>query len=335
MARTKQTARPSVEDPKLARERFAKFQRRRSLLRRRRRFAVISSSGTSDTSSSEDMEKGQVDPEEYEEEEPVEPEYVEEEHEGQEHVEQVHASTAHTYYQQEEHPFEKTHFVQSDDYANLETFQDIGEIARESAVDTEAGPSHRRRKRQKLEIHRRGHVASTSGPAKTLPILVLPLNAVRPPVNQEAGQGDTREETAEQEQANMQEIRQKFTHERPPWERDAQRPPDRPPQRQRIRRAKPGIKALREIRRYQKTADNLIPRAPFARTVKETMQRLGADYRIQSVALLALQDACEALMVGLFEDTQLCAIHAKRITIMAKDLQLAMKLRNDYALKRI
>ncbi|KAL2500999.1 histone H3.3 [Forsythia ovata] len=51
------------------------------------------------------------------------------------------------------------------------------------------------------------------------------------------------------------------------------------------------------------------------------------DLRFQSHAVLALQEAAEAYLVGLFEDTNLCAIHAKRVTIMPKDIQLARRIR--------
>ncbi len=56
-----------------------------------------------------------------------------------------------------------------------------------------------------------------------------------------------------------------------------------------------------------------------------------ADLRFQSLAVLALQEACEAYLVGLFEDTNLCAIHAKRVTIMPKDIQLARRIRGERA----
>jgi len=51
------------------------------------------------------------------------------------------------------------------------------------------------------------------------------------------------------------------------------------------------------------------------------------ELRFQSAAIMALQEAAEAYLVGLFEDSNLCAIHAKRITIMPKDLQLARRIR--------
>ncbi|CAK9212952.1 unnamed protein product, partial [Sphagnum troendelagicum] len=93
-------------------------------------------------------------------------------------------------------------------------------------------------------------------------------------------------------------------------------------------RWKPGTKALMEIRHYQKTCDLLIQRLPFARLVKEiTAQYSDVVTRWTAEALTALQEATEDYMVHLFEDTNLCAIHAKRVTIMPKDLQLARRLR--------
>jgi len=95
------------------------------------------------------------------------------------------------------------------------------------------------------------------------------------------------------------------------------------------RRYRPGTVALREIRRYQKTTELLIKHAPFQRLVKEISMNFKADFRYQSGALTALQEATEAYCVGLFEDTNLCAIHAKRVTIMPRDIQLAMRIRGD------
>ena len=95
------------------------------------------------------------------------------------------------------------------------------------------------------------------------------------------------------------------------------------------RRYRPGTVALREIRRYQKTTDLLLKKAPFQRLVREISQDYKADLRFQSSAVLALQEASEAYLVGLFEDTNLCAIHAKRVTIMPKDMQLARRIRGE------
>ena len=79
--------------------------------------------------------------------------------------------------------------------------------------------------------------------------------------------------------------------------------------------------ALREIRRYQKNTDLLLRKLPFQRLVREIAQDIRQDIRFQSTAILALQEASEAYLVGFFEETNLIAMHAKRVTIMAKDIQ--------------
>ena len=79
-------------------------------------------------------------------------------------------------------------------------------------------------------------------------------------------------------------------------------------------RYRPGTVALREIRRYQKSTELLIRKLPFQRLVREIAQDFKSDLRFQGSAVLALQEAAEAYLVGLFEDTNLCAIHAKRVT---------------------
>ena len=94
-------------------------------------------------------------------------------------------------------------------------------------------------------------------------------------------------------------------------------------------RYRPGTLALREIRHYQKKTDLLIRKAPFARLVKEIAQELMVEIRFRGSAINALQEAAEAYLVGLFEDTNLCAIHAKRITIMPRDIQLARRIRGE------
>ena len=86
---------------------------------------------------------------------------------------------------------------------------------------------------------------------------------------------------------------------------------------------RPGTVALREIRRYQKSSELLIQRMPFQRLVREIAQVHNPYVRFQSGAILALQESVEAYLVGLLEDSNLCAIHAKRVTIMPKDMQLA------------
>ncbi|KAF2324640.1 hypothetical protein GH714_015863 [Hevea brasiliensis] len=92
-------------------------------------------------------------------------------------------------------------------------------------------------------------------------------------------------------------------------------------------RFRPGTVALREIRKYQKSTELLIRKLPFQRLVREIAQDFKTDLRFQSSAVAALQEAAEAYLVGLFEDTNLCAIHAKRVTIMPKDIQLARRIR--------
>ena len=96
-------------------------------------------------------------------------------------------------------------------------------------------------------------------------------------------------------------------------------------------RYRPGTVALREIRKYQKSTTLLILKRPFQRLVREIAQEFRADLRFQSTAILALQEAAESYLVGLFESTNLCAIHAKRVTIMPKDIQLARRIRGERA----
>lgn len=96
-------------------------------------------------------------------------------------------------------------------------------------------------------------------------------------------------------------------------------------------RYRPGTVALREIRRYQMSTELLIRKLPFQRLVREIAQEFKTDLRFQGSAILALQESAEAYLVALFEDTNLCAIHAKRVTIMPKDIQLARRIRGERA----
>ena len=96
-------------------------------------------------------------------------------------------------------------------------------------------------------------------------------------------------------------------------------------------RYRPGTVALREIRRYQKSTELLIRKLPFQRLVREIAQDLKTDLRFQSSTVMALQEASEAYLVGLFEDTNLCAIHAKRLTFTPKDIQLARRICGERA----
>uniref|UniRef100_A0A383WGV2 Core Histone H2A/H2B/H3 domain-containing protein n=1 Tax=Tetradesmus obliquus TaxID=3088 RepID=A0A383WGV2_TETOB len=90
-----------------------------------------------------------------------------------------------------------------------------------------------------------------------------------------------------------------------------------------------GEAALREIKKYQKSTKPLLPKAPFDRLVREVCQDVKAALAFRKDALLALQEAAEAHLVGLMEDSNLCAFHGKRVTIMPKDIQLARRLRGS------
>ena len=74
----------------------------------------------------------------------------------------------------------------------------------------------------------------------------------------------------------------------------------------------------------------LIRKLPFQRLIREIAQECKSNLRFQSWAIMALQEAAEAFLIGLFEDTNLCAIHAKRVTIMPKDIQLAHHIRGKH-----
>lgn len=97
------------------------------------------------------------------------------------------------------------------------------------------------------------------------------------------------------------------------------------------RRFRPGTRALLQIRKYQKNTDLLIPKVRFQRLVREVAgsYKKSTDLRFQSHALLALQEAAEAFVVSVFEDAMLCAAHARRVTVMPKDIQLARRLRRE------
>lgn len=96
-------------------------------------------------------------------------------------------------------------------------------------------------------------------------------------------------------------------------------------------RYRPGALALKEIRQYQKSTDLLIRKLPFARLVREVAQDVSSEVtRWQSSAIAAVQEAAEAFLVRLFEDANLCAIHARRVTLMQKDIQLARRIRGPW-----
>ena len=91
---------------------------------------------------------------------------------------------------------------------------------------------------------------------------------------------------------------------------------------------RPGTMALREIRKFQKNTDLLIRKAPFQHLVREILQAnsKNGDMRMQSTALLALQEATEYFMVDVLSNTNLCAMHGNQVTIKSKDLALACRI---------
>jgi len=94
-------------------------------------------------------------------------------------------------------------------------------------------------------------------------------------------------------------------------------------------RFRPGIRALKEIRNFQKSTDLLIHRLPFVRLVKEITLSYHHSLQWQSIALEAIQHASEDYIIGLMEDANLSALHAKRVTIMPKDIHLARRIRGN------
>ena len=84
---------------------------------------------------------------------------------------------------------------------------------------------------------------------------------------------------------------------------------------------------LKEIKTYQRTGELLIPKKPFRRLCMEIARKYSETIRFKQVAIDALQEATEAFIVGMIEDSQLCCLHAKRVTLMQKDMELAKKIR--------
>jgi len=97
-------------------------------------------------------------------------------------------------------------------------------------------------------------------------------------------------------------------------------------------RYRPGTQVLAMIRKYQKSTELLIRCRPFQRLVREVAMSLSTEnIRFTSHALAAFQEASEAYLVHLFEDVNLCAVHARRVPIMPKDIQLARRIRGERA----
>ena len=106
-----------------------------------------------------------------------------------------------------------------------------------------------------------------------------------------------------------------------------------------------GLLALHEIRRYQQSTESLIRRTPFNKLIKEISQQYricpegpgtpSVQVQFQSTALAALQEAAENFLVGLFEDVNLLAVHAKRVTVMPRDIRLVLRIQGDQSHWRI
>lgn len=95
------------------------------------------------------------------------------------------------------------------------------------------------------------------------------------------------------------------------------------------KRFRPGSQALKEIRRLQAQTESIVPRLPFQRLVREIARGCNQDIRFSAQGLIALQEATECYLTGILEDSYLCALHAKRVTLMAKDMQLARRMRGE------
>jgi len=105
------------------------------------------------------------------------------------------------------------------------------------------------------------------------------------------------------------------------------------------RRCHPGTKALREIRHYQKRTDLLLRKLPFQRLVRDIVRESGGnssitEMRMQKIGLPLLQEATESYLVEMFEDSNLEAIHGKRITVMDRDMKLAFYLKHRRTLPK-
>ena len=95
------------------------------------------------------------------------------------------------------------------------------------------------------------------------------------------------------------------------------------------RRFRPGTVVLREINRYQKSPDLLLIKSPFQRFVKSILETVNPQLRMQSQALLALQEASESYLICLFAEANICAIHANRVQLLKKDIHLARRIRGE------
>ena len=94
-----------------------------------------------------------------------------------------------------------------------------------------------------------------------------------------------------------------------------------------VRKYRPGVGALKEIRHYQREYGVICSKATVARLVREICEK--KDLRWQAKAIMALHEAFDDYLVGLFEDCVLEAIHRKRVTVMPKDMFIALRIRGE------
>ena len=92
---------------------------------------------------------------------------------------------------------------------------------------------------------------------------------------------------------------------------------------------------LMEIQRFQQSMELLVPKMSFFWVVRKILQKERLWLKIEASAMLALHEAAEAYLICIFKDSNLCAIHAKCVTIMPKDVQLSRYIRGDTELKVI
>ncbi len=128
--------------------------------------------------------------------------------------------------------------------------------------------------------------------------------------------------------ARVKQTAQKSTWEKPPGfhlaTKTAQQSAQKTISVRKSHRWCPGTVAAREIRKFQKTTNLLIRKAPFQHVVRKiALNFRKSDLQMQSTAVLALQEAAEYFMVDVFNNTNLCAVHVKHVTIQVKDLVLA------------
>ena len=151
-------------------------------------------------------------------------------------------------------------------------------------------------------------------------------------VSKEKAKKKRAREAGDKKVAGMKKLREE-NKERARWikeRKDKQLKTIREEKVEKQRKIQWGMQALKEIQKYQKGVDLLIRRVPFQSLVKEIVQKQRERLKLQSSAVLALQEAGEAFLVGLLEQANICAIHAKWETIMPKDIQLAHRIRRDF-----